>query len=134
MLADGQLTLGDRVLKHSGRKLRRLAGGVIGGFAGSTADGLTLFERLEQKIEAHPGQLRRAAVELAKAWRQDRVLRHLQATMVVADSETCLEVSGSGDVLEPSDGVHGEPLRGGGVLDPAAVGSVECVASTDAVC
>lgn len=106
MLADGQLTLGDKVLKHNGRKIRRLGAGALGGFAGSTADGLTLFERLETKLEQHPQQLRRAAVELAKAWRQDRVLRHLQATMIVADGATCLEVSGSGEVLEPSDGVH----------------------------
>ncbi|GBF98136.1 ATP-dependent protease subunit [Raphidocelis subcapitata] len=106
MLADGQLTLGDKVLKHNGRKIRRLALGALGGFAGSTADGLTLFERLETKLEQHPGQLRRAAVELAKNWRQDRVLRHLQATMIIADAATCLEVSGSGEVLEPSDGVH----------------------------
>eukprot|EP00879_Flechtneria_rotunda_P010986 GHRR01011479.1.p1 GENE.GHRR01011479.1~~GHRR01011479.1.p1 ORF type:complete len:311 (+),score=96.07 GHRR01011479.1:432-1364(+) len=109
MMADGQITQGAKVVKPNAKKLRRLAADPVpslGGFAGSTADGLTLFERLEQRLEEHPGQLRRAAVELAKVWRQDRVLRHLEATMIIADATTCLEVSGRGDLLEPADGIH----------------------------
>jgi ATP-dependent HslUV protease subunit HslV len=144
IVADGQISMGSKVVKPNARKLRRLlplagegaassssssssssgangtdpaaaedaaslpgGGLVIGGFAGSTADGLTLFERLEARLRQHPGQLRRAAVDLAKAWRQDRVLRRLRAAMLVADaSGACLEISGNGDVLEPADGVH----------------------------
>ncbi|WIA13656.1 hypothetical protein OEZ85_007218 [Tetradesmus obliquus] len=109
LMADGQITAGSKVVKPNARKLRRLATEPVpslGGFAGSTADGLTLFERLEQRLQEHPGQLRRAAVELAKVWRQDRILRHLEATMIVADATTCLEVSGRGELLEPADGVH----------------------------
>jgi len=88
------------------RKVRRLGNGsAIGGFAGATADAFTLWERLEQQLEAHPGQLTRAAVELAKAWRTDKYLRRLDATMVVADAKQSLTVSGGGDVLEPHDGV-----------------------------
>lgn len=144
IVADGQISMGSKVVKPNARKLRRLlpraapagaattttttttapgttidaaaaedaaslpgGGLVIGGFAGSTADGITLFERLEARLRQHPGQLRRAAVDLAKAWRQDRVLRRLRAAMLVADATgACLEISGNGDVLEPADGVH----------------------------
>ncbi|HEV2303348.1 MAG TPA: ATP-dependent protease subunit HslV [Stellaceae bacterium] len=105
---DGQVTLGQTVLKSNARKLRRLAGGsVIAGFAGATADAITLFERLEGKLEQHAGQLARACVELAKDWRTDRYLRRLEAMMAVADKEVSLILSGNGDVLEPEDGIIG---------------------------
>jgi ATP-dependent HslUV protease subunit HslV len=105
---DGQVSLQNTILKPSARKVRQLAGGkIIAGFAGSTADALTLLERLETKLERHPGQLTRAAVELAKDWRTDRYLRRLEAMMAVADAETSLLLTGQGDVLEPDDGVIG---------------------------
>jgi ATP-dependent HslUV protease subunit HslV len=105
---DGQVSLGDTVVKGSAKKVRRLAGGdVIAGFAGATADAFTLFERLEAKLEQYPGQLTRAAVELAKDWRTDRYLRRLEAMMAVADKEVSLVLTGNGDVLEPDDGVIG---------------------------
>jgi ATP-dependent HslUV protease subunit HslV len=103
---DGQVSMGQTVMKHTARKVRRLAGGtVIGGFAGATADAFTLFERLEAKLEQYPGQLLRASVELAKDWRTDRYLRRLEAMMLVADSTTSLVLTGTGDVLEPEHGV-----------------------------
>src|SRR5579875_1196505 len=105
---DGQVTFGQTVLKANARKVRRLGdGSVIGGFAGATADAFTLFERLEAKLEQHPGQLTRACVELAKDWRTDRYLRRLEAMMAVADAKTSLILSGNGDVLEPEDGIIG---------------------------
>ncbi len=105
---DGQVSLGDTVVKGSAKKVRRLAGGdVIAGFAGATADAFTLFERLEAKLEQYPGQLTRAAVELAKDWRTDRYLRRLEAMMAVADKDVSLVLTGNGDVLEPDDGVVG---------------------------
>jgi ATP-dependent HslUV protease, peptidase subunit HslV len=105
---DGQVSLQNTILKPSARKVRRLADGkIITGFAGSTADALTLLERLEAKLDRHPGQLTRAAVELAKDWRTDRYLRRLEAMMAVADAEVSLLVSGNGDVLEPDDGLIG---------------------------
>jgi len=103
---DGQVSLGQTVIKANAKKVRRLGdGSVIGGFAGATADAFTLFERLEAKLERHPGQLLRAAVELAKDWRTDRYLRRLEAMMVVADPKVTLILTGTGDVLEPADGV-----------------------------
>jgi ATP-dependent HslUV protease subunit HslV len=106
--ADGQVSLGNTILKSNARKVRRLSDGrVIAGFAGATADALTLFERLEAKLEKHPGQLVRACVELAKDWRTDRYLRRLEALMAVADKSTSLVMSGTGDVLEPEDGLIG---------------------------
>lgn len=105
---DGQVTLGQTVLKANARKVRRLGrGDVIGGFAGATADAFTLFERLESKLEQYPGQLQRAAVELAKDWRTDRYLRRLEAMMIVADAQVSLVLTGTGDVLEPEAGVAG---------------------------
>ena len=100
---DGQVSLGNTVIKPNAKKVRRLGaeGSVIGGFAGATADAFTLFERLEKKLEAHRGQLLRAAVELAKDWRTDKYLRNLEAMMIVADKETMLILTGNGDVLEP---------------------------------
>ncbi|MFC5069598.1 ATP-dependent protease subunit HslV [Flaviflagellibacter deserti] len=103
---DGQVTMGQTVMKHTAKKVRRLAGGkVIGGFAGATADAFTLFERLEAKLEQYPGQLLRASVELAKDWRTDRYLRRLEAMMLVADADTSLVLTGTGDVLEPEHGI-----------------------------
>jgi len=103
---DGQVSVGDTVMKANARKVRHLGGGkVIAGFAGATADAFTLFERLEAKLERHPGQLARACVELAKDWRTDKYLRQLQAMMIVVDKETSLVVTGNGDVLEPEHGV-----------------------------
>jgi ATP-dependent HslUV protease subunit HslV len=103
---DGQVSMGDTVVKSSARKVRRLGdGSVIGGFAGATADAFTLFERLESKLEQYPTQLTRACVELAKDWRTDRYLRRLEAMMAVADSKVSLILSGTGDVLEPDDGL-----------------------------
>ncbi|SBW08789.1 peptidase component of the HslUV protease [uncultured Alphaproteobacteria bacterium] len=106
--ADGQVTLGNTVVKSTARKVRRLGDGkVLAGFAGATADAFTLFERLEAKLERYPGQLTRACVELAKDWRTDRYLRRLEAMMAVADAETSLILSGTGDVLEPDDALIG---------------------------
>ncbi len=105
---DGQVSLGDTVIKGSARKVRRLGdGSVIGGFAGATADAFTLFERLEGKLEQYPGQLTRACVEMAKDWRTDRYLRRLEAMMAVADKGVSLVLTGNGDVLETDDGVIG---------------------------
>jgi ATP-dependent HslUV protease subunit HslV len=104
--ADGQVTMGDIVLKHHARKLRTLAGGsVVAGFAGSVADALTLFARFESQLEAWEGNLRRASVELTKDWRSDRYLRRLEAQLIVADKDSVLVLSGEGDVIEPDDGV-----------------------------
>lgn len=103
---DGQVSLGNTVIKPNARKVRRLGDGrVIGGFAGATADAFTLFERLEAKLERHGGQLMRAAVELAKDWRTDKYLRNLEAMMAVADKHVTLILTGNGDVLEPVDGI-----------------------------
>ena len=105
---DGQVSLGQTVIKSNARKVRRIGdGSVIAGFAGATADAFTLFERLEQKLERFPGQLTRAAVELAKDWRTDRYLRRLEAMMAVADKNVSLVITGTGDVLEPTDDVIG---------------------------
>ena len=105
---DGQVTLGNVVLKHNARKVRRLGeGNVIAGFAGATADALTLFEKLEEKLQQYPSQLQRACVELAKEWRTDKYLRKLEAMMIVADAKNTLVLTGTGDVLEPEDCVIG---------------------------
>jgi len=99
---DGQVSLGSTVIKSTARKIRRLGdGSIIAGFAGATADAFTLFERLEAKLEKHPKQLTRACVELAKDWRMDKYLRRLEAMMIVADKDTSLVLTGTGDVLEP---------------------------------
>lgn len=107
MAGDGQVSLGQTVIKANARKVRRLGtgGNIIAGFAGATADAFTLFERLEGKLEQHPGNLTRAAVEMAKDWRTDRYLRRLEAMMAVADVDTSLVLTGTGDVLEPEDGL-----------------------------
>jgi ATP-dependent HslUV protease subunit HslV len=103
---DGQVTMGDNVVKHTAKKIRRLFNDkVIAGFAGSTADALSLFSRFESKLQEHHGNLARAAVELAKDWRTDRSLRHLEALLIVADAKQTLLISGNGDVIEPDDGI-----------------------------
>jgi ATP-dependent HslUV protease subunit HslV len=105
---DGQVSIGQTVVKANAKKVRRLGkGDVIGGFAGATADAFTLFERLEAKLEQYPAQLTRAAVELAKDWRTDRYLRRLEAMMIVADTQVSLVLTGTGDVLEPEAGIMG---------------------------
>ncbi len=116
---DGQVSLGQTVIKSNAKKVRKLGrGDVIGGFAGATADAFTLFERLEAKLEMFPGQLTRAAVELAKDWRTDRFLRRLEAMMLVADKDVSLVLTGTGDVLEPEQHVMG--IGSGGMYALAA--------------
>ena len=106
LIADGQVTMGDHVMKHTARKTRRLYNDkVVAGFAGSTADAITLFERFENKLQEHSGNLQKSAVELAKEWRKDRALRHLEALLIVADSKATFILSGNGDVIEPDDGL-----------------------------
>ncbi|QWC57492.1 ATP-dependent protease subunit HslV [Erythrobacter sp. 3-20A1M] len=104
---DGQVSMGNTVMKPNAKKVRRIGEGgkVVGGFAGATADAFTLFERLERKLEQYSGQLTRAAVELAKDWRTDKYLRNLEALMIVADADTLLVLTGNGDVLEPEGGI-----------------------------
>jgi ATP-dependent HslUV protease, peptidase subunit HslV len=117
---DGQVSMGQTIVKSNARKLRRLGGGsVIAGFAGATADAFALFERLEAKLEQHSGQLVRACVELTKDWRTDRYLRRLEAMMAVADKDVSLILSGTGDVLEPEDGIIGIGSGGGYALAAA---------------
>lgn len=128
---DGQVSLGNTVLKSNARKVRRLGNGkVIAGFAGATADAFTLFERLEGKLEKHPGQLMRACVELAKDWRMDRYLRRLEAMMIVADATTLLVLTGTGDVLDPEHGVVG--IGSGGNYALAAARALYDVPDMDA--
>ncbi|MCL4527550.1 MAG: ATP-dependent protease subunit HslV [Gammaproteobacteria bacterium] len=105
MAGDGQVTFGNTVMKGNARKVRRIDPGVLTGFAGATADAFTLLERFEAKLKAHPGQLAKAAVELAKEWRTDRVLRRLEAMLAIADDKQSLIVSGQGDVLDPEYGI-----------------------------
>ena len=106
LVADGQVTIGDHVMKHTARKTRRLFNDkVIAGFAGSTADAISLFERFEGKLQESSGNLQKASVELAKEWRKDRALRHLEALLIVADNKSTFILSGNGDVIEPDDGI-----------------------------
>jgi ATP-dependent HslUV protease subunit HslV len=117
---DGQVSIGQTIVKANAKKVRRLGkGDVIGGFAGATADAFTLFERLESKLEQYPGQLTRAAVELAKDWRTDRYLRRLEAMMIVADTQVSLVLTGTGDVLEPENGLMGIGSGGNYALSAA---------------
>ena len=106
MAGDGQVTLGEGVIKHTARKIRRLyQDKILAGFAGSTADAFSLFARFESKLEQYHGNLGRAAVELAKDWRTDKFLRHLEALLIVTDKETTFRLSGQGDVIEPDTGI-----------------------------
>ena len=119
MAADGQITVGDVVMKHTARKIRRLyKGKVLGGFAGAAADAITLFERFESQLEQHGGSLRKAAVELAKEWRTDKFLRRLEASLIVADAQDMLFLSGEGEVIEPDGGIVA--IGSGGVYAHAA--------------
>ena len=131
MAGDGQVSLGQTVIKANARKVRRIGNGeILAGFAGSTADAFTLLERLEAKLERHPGQLTRACVELAKDWRTDRYLRRLEAMMAVADREVSLVLTGNGDVLEPEDAVIG--IGSGGSYALAAARALLDVDGLDA--
>ena len=131
---DGQVTLGQTVIKPNARKVRRLGdGSVIGGFAGATADAFTLFERLERKLEQHHGALMRAAVELAKDWRTDKYLRNLEAMMIVADKEVTLVLTGNGDVLEPEAGIAAIG-SGGNYALAAARALVDYEADAETIC
>jgi ATP-dependent HslUV protease subunit HslV len=117
--SDGQVTLGDTVIKHGARKIRRLYNEkILAGFAGSSADSFALFSRFEAKLEQYHGNLSRAAVELAKDWRTDRALRHLEAVMIVADDKQTFLISGTGDLIEPDDGIAG--IGSGGAYALAA--------------
>lgn len=126
MAGDGQVTLGQAtVMKHGARKVRRLHNDkVLAGFAGSVADAFTLFEKFESKLEEFHGNLQRSAVELAKEWRTDRMLRHLEALLVVADKESVLLISGSGEVIEPDDGIVA--IGSGGNFALAAARALAC--------
>jgi len=107
MASDGQVTLGTTVMKQGAAKIRRLKGGdVIAGFAGSSADAFTLFSRFESKLEEHRGNLERSAIELAKDWRTEKMLRQLEALLIVADKTTSLLISGTGDLISPEEGIH----------------------------
>ena len=121
MAGDGQVSLGQTIIKGNARKVRRIGAGstVLAGFAGATADAFTLLERLEAKLERFPGQLERACVELAKDWRTDRYLRRLEAMMAVADKDRSFTLTGTGDVLEPDDGVIGIGSGGNYALSAA---------------
>lgn len=127
MAGDGQVSFGNTVMKSSAKKIRRLGSDkkIIAGFAGATADAFTLFERLENKLEMHPGNLTRACVELAKDWRTDRYLRRLEAMMAVADEKVSLVLTGNGDVLEPEDGLIG--IGSGGSFALAAARALQAV-------
>jgi len=103
--ADGQVTLGDTVMKHTARKIRKIGEHILIGFAGSTADALTLYEKFETKVNEHPANITRAVIELAKDWRMDRALRRLEAFMTILDPEHAFVVSGTGDIIEPDDAI-----------------------------
>ena len=124
---DGQVSLGNTVLKSNAKKIRKLGdGSIISGFAGATADAFTLFERLESKLEQYPNQLMRACVELAKDWRTDKYLRRLEAMMIVIDKNISLVLTGNGDVLEPEDGIIGIGSGGNYALSAArALASID---------
>ncbi len=132
---DGQVSLGATVLKSNAKKIRKLGdGSIIGGFAGATADAFTLFERLEAKLEQYPNQLMRACVELAKDWRTDKYLRHLEAMMIVIDKNVSLVLTGNGDVIEPEDGITAIGSGGNYALSAArALASIEGLSAEEIV-
>jgi ATP-dependent HslUV protease subunit HslV len=132
---DGQVSLGQTVLKSNARKIRKLGdGSIIGGFAGATADAFTLFERLETKLEQYPNQLMRACVELAKDWRMDKYLRRLEAMMIVVDKDISLVLTGNGDVLEPENGIAGIGSGGNYALSAArALASIDNLSAEEVV-
>jgi len=125
MIGDGQVSMGNIVVKGNAKKVRRIGDDILVGFAGSTADAFTLLERLEAKLEEHPGQLTRACVDLAKAWRTDKYLRRLEAILLVADKNATYELTGNGDVLEPTDGLLG--IGSGGAYALAAARALATV-------
>ena len=131
MAGDGQVSLGQTILKHTARKVRRVHHDrVLAGFAGTAADAFTLFERFEARLDEHRGNLRRAAVELAKEWRSDRVLRRLEALLAVADPEASFIVSGTGEIIEPDDGLIG--IGSGGPFALAAARALVAHSALDA--
>jgi len=131
MVGDGQVSQGDTVLKPNAKKVRRIGGGkVVCGFAGATADAFTLLERLEGKLDEYPGQLLRASVELAKAWRTEKYLRQLNALLVVCDKDISLTITGNGDVVEPMDGVIG--IGSGGIYASSAARALLDIDGLDA--
>ena len=131
MASDGQVTLGQTVVKHQAKKVRRLYHDrVLAGFAGSAADGFSLYSRFESKLEEHRGNLERAAVELARDWRTDRILRRLEAMLLVADTRAMYLLSGTGDLIEPDDGVIG--IGSGGAFAMAAARALVTHSSLDA--
>jgi len=128
---DGQVTIGNTIMKHNARKIRKMYNDrVIAGFAGATADAMTLFEKFEAKLEAYHGNITRAVVELAKDWRTDRILRRLEALLIVADLEHTFIISGNGDVIEPEDGIaaigSGGTICTGGCKGPCYPTQNEC--------
>mgnify|MGYP002632381861 CR=1 FL=1 len=129
IIGDGQVSLGSHVVKGNARKVRTLKEGVVAGFAGATADAMTLFERLEMKLQEHP-ETARACVEMAKAWRMDKYLRRLEAIMIVADASVSLTLTGNGDVIEPEDGIIG--IGSGGQFATAAARALIDVDGMDA--
>jgi len=131
MAGDGQVSLGATIVKHTARKVRKIYHDrTLAGFAGTAADAFTLFERFEARLEAHRGNLRRAAVELARDWRSDRILRRLEALLAVADAETSFVVSGTGEIIEPDDGLIG--IGSGGPFALAAARALVAHADLDA--
>ena len=132
LIGDGQVSMGNTVVKPNARKVRRIGNGkVLAGFAGATADAFTLVERLEAKLEEYPGQLLRAGVETAKLWRTDKYLRHLEALLIACDEHISLEISGNGDVIEPHDGLLG--IGSGGTYALAAARALIDVPGVDAM-
>ena len=132
LIGDGQVSMGSIVVKGNAKKVRRVGDDVLVGFAGSTADAFSLLDRLEKKLEEHPGQLARSCVELAKAWRTDKYLRRLEAVLLVADRTQTFELTGTGDVLEPSDGIMGVGSGGHYALAAArALATVEDLEARD---
>merc|ERR1719231_337609 len=131
MIGDGQVSQGSMVVKPNAKKVRRIGDNVLVGFAGSTADAFTLLERLEERLDEYPGQLTRACVDLAKAWRTDKYLRRLEAVLLVADKEVSFELTGNGDVLEPKDGIMG--VGSGGPYALAAARALADLPDMDAV-
>ena len=135
IVGDGQVSLGNTVMKSSARKIRKIGdGGIVGGFAGATADAFTLFERLEAKLDKHPKQLTRACVELAKDWRTDKYLRRLEAMMIVVDKDVSLILSGTGDVIEPEDGIVAIGSGGNFALSAARALATQPNLSAEEIC
>ena len=133
LIGDGQVSMGQTVMKGRARKVRRIAGGdILAGFAGATADAFTLFERLEQKLERFPGQLMRAAVELTKDWRTEKYLQKLEALLIVADKDVTLVITGQGDVLEPDEAVVAVG-SGGNYAQAAALALLEYEQDADVI-